>query len=250
MANNNPTYLVTGGAGFIGCNLVCMAVEQGVNVVNFDRLTYAGHLESLRSVADSPRHAFVQGDLADRPLLSRLLHEHQVDAVIHLAAETHIDRSIDRPMPFAETNVLGTLQLLEASLEYFQSLRGAQRERFRLLHVSTDEVYGSLESGDTFSETSPYAPNSPYSASKASSDHLVRAYHHTYALPTLTTNVSNNYGPYQYPEKLIPTVILNALSGTPIPVYGSGEQVRDWACRRPLRSDAASARRRAAGRGL
>jgi dTDP-glucose 4,6-dehydratase len=222
--------LVTGGAGFIGSNFVLdWIAAAGEPVVNLDKLTYAGNLANLASLAGDARHRFVRGDIADRALVERLFAEHRPRAVVHFAAESHVDRSIHGPSAFVETNVVGTFELLEAARAYWQSLEPAPHAAFRFLHVSTDEVYGSLgESDAPFSETTPYAPNSPYSASKASSDHMVRAYHHTYGLPTLTTNCSNNYGPWQFPEKLIPLVIANALEGKPLPVYGDGRQVRDW----------------------
>ncbi|NYZ62269.1 dTDP-glucose 4,6-dehydratase [Luteimonas deserti] len=223
-----PTWLVTGGAGFIGGNFVLEAVRQGVRIVNLDALTYAGNLQTLASVEDSPNHTFVHGDIGDRALVTRLLAEHQPDAVLNFAAESHVDRSIDGPGAFIQTNVVGTLALLEAVRDFWKALPDDRREAFRFLHVSTDEVYGTLGETGKFSETTPYAPNSPYSASKAASDHLVRAFHHTYGLPVLTTNCSNNYGPYHFPEKLIPLVIAKALAGEPLPVYGDGKQVRDW----------------------
>ena len=223
-----PTYLVTGGAGFIGGNFVHAARADGIRIVNLDALTYAGNLDTLAAFADDPDHVFVHGDIADRALVSRLLAEHRPDAIVNFAAESHVDRSIDGPAAFLKTNVMGTLALLEAARDHHRGLDGAARDAFRFLHVSTDEVYGSLGPTGHFTEASPYAPNSPYSASKASSDHLVRAFHHTYGLPTLTTNCSNNYGPYQFPEKLIPLMIAKALSGEPLPVYGDGRNVRDW----------------------
>ena len=223
-----PTWLVTGGAGFIGGNFVLRAVAQGVKVVNLDALTYAGNLDTLASVQDNPLHVFAHGDIGDRDLVARLLAEHQPDAVVNFAAESHVDRSIDGPGAFIQTNVVGTLGLLESVRDYWKALEGERRERFRFLHVSTDEVYGSLGETGKFTETTPYAPNSPYSASKAASDHLVRAFHHTYGLPVLTTNCSNNYGPYHFPEKLIPLIIARALAGEPLPVYGDGRNVRDW----------------------
>lgn len=222
------TWLVTGGAGFIGGNFALRAIAQGVKVVNLDALTYAGNLDTLASVLDDPLHVFVQGDIGDREQVFRLLLEHQPEAVINFAAESHVDRSIDGPAAFVRTNVVGTLGLLEATRDYWKALEGERSERFRFLHVSTDEVYGSLGDTGTFTETTPYAPNSPYSASKAASDHLVRAFHHTYGLPVLTTNCSNNYGPYHFPEKLIPLIIARALAGEPLPVYGDGKHVRDW----------------------
>jgi dTDP-glucose 4,6-dehydratase len=224
------TILVTGGAGFIGSNFVIdwLAAEREP-VVNLDKLTYAGNLANLAGIADDPRHAFVRGDIADRALVEKLLTEHRPRAIVHFAAESHVDRSIHGPGEFVKTNVVGTFELLEAARGYWQGLEGAAREAFRFLHVSTDEVYGSLSDTDpAFSETTPYAPNSPYSASKAGSDHLVRAYHHTYGFPSVTTNCSNNYGPFQFPEKLVPLMIANALEGKPLPVYGDGRQVRDW----------------------
>jgi len=223
-----PTWLVTGGAGFIGGNFVLDAVKQGVRVVNLDALTYAGNLDTLSPLDDNPRHVFVQGDIGDGALVESLLREHRPDAVINFAAESHVDRSIEGPAAFVHTNVVGTLVLLEKTRDYWKSLDEAGRGAFRFLHVSTDEVYGTLGDTGKFTETTPYAPNSPYSASKAASDHLVRAFHHTYGLPVLTTNCSNNYGPYQFPEKLIPLVIAKALAGEPLPVYGDGLNVRDW----------------------
>jgi len=222
------TWLVTGGAGFIGGNFVLDAVERGVRVVNLDALTYAGNRDTLASLDGNPGHMFVEGDIGDRDLVARLLAEHRPDAVVNFAAESHVDRSIDGPAAFVQTNVVGTLALLEAARDYWKSLDEARRAAFRFLHVSTDEVYGSLGETGKFTETTPYAPNSPYSASKAASDHLVRAFHHTYGLPVLTTNCSNNYGPYQFPEKLIPLIIARALAGEPLPVYGDGRNVRDW----------------------
>jgi len=223
------TLLVTGGAGFIGSNFVrqWLAEEEG-RLVNLDKLTYAGNLDSLAEVLDDRRHVFVQGDIGDGALVARLLAEHRPRAVVNFAAESHVDRSIDGPAAFVETNVVGTFRLLEASRQYWATLAEPERDQFRFLHVSTDEVYGSLGPSGKFRETTAYAPNSPYSASKAASDHFVRAYHHTYGLPVLVTNCSNNYGPYQFPEKLIPLVTLNALAGKPLPVYGDGGQVRDW----------------------
>ena len=223
-----PTWLVTGGAGFIGGNFVLDAVNRGIKVVNLDALTYAGNLDTLASLADNPRHVFVEGDIGDADLVKRLLDEHRPEAVINFAAESHVDRSIDGPGAFVQTNVVGTLILLERTRDYWKALDAPARDAFRFLHVSTDEVYGTLGDTGRFTETTPYAPNSPYSASKAASDHLVRAFHHTYGLPVLTTNCSNNYGPYQFPEKLIPLVIAKALAGEPLPVYGDGLNVRDW----------------------
>jgi dTDP-glucose 4,6-dehydratase len=222
--------LVTGGAGFIGCNFVLdWLATSDEPVVNLDALTYAGNLESLQSLAGRPDHVFVQGDIRDRELIDRLLASHRPRAIVHFAAESHVDRSIHGPGTFIRTNVDGTFTLLEAARGYCGGLDAGARARFRFLHVSTDEVYGSLHPGEAaFTETRAYQPNSPYSASKAASDHLVRAWHHTYGLPVLTTNCSNNYGPYQFPEKLIPLMIVNALAGKPLPVYGDGLQVRDW----------------------
>ena len=222
------TWLVTGGAGFIGGNFVLRAVGDGIKVVNLDALTYAGNRDTLVSLDGDPNHVFVHGDIGDRALVARLLDEHRPDAVLNFAAESHVDRSIDGPAAFIRTNVVGTLALLEAVRDHWKTLEGEAKDRFRFLHVSTDEVYGSLGEIGKFSETTAYAPNSPYSASKAASDHLVRAFHHTYGLPVLTTNCSNNYGPYHFPEKLIPLVIAKALAGEPLPVYGDGRQVRDW----------------------
>lgn len=223
-----PTWLVTGGAGFIGGNFVLQAVRDGITVVNLDALTYAGNRDTLAPLEGDARHVFVHGDIGDAQLVARLLREHQPDAVINFAAESHVDRSIDGPAAFVQTNVVGTLSLLEQVRDYWKALEGEKKDAFRFLHVSTDEVYGSLGDTGQFTETTPYAPNSPYSASKAASDHLVRAFHHTYGLPVLTTNCSNNYGPYQFPEKLIPLVIAKALAGEPLPVYGDGRNVRDW----------------------
>jgi dTDP-glucose 4,6-dehydratase len=222
------TWLVTGGAGFIGGNFVLEAVRAGVRVVNLDALTYAGNLDTLSALEGDDRHRFVHGDIGDRALVAALLAEHQPDAVVNFAAESHVDRSIDGPAAFVMTNVVGTLGLLESVRDYWRALPPERRDAFRFLHVSTDEVYGSLGDTGAFTETTPYAPNSPYSASKAASDHLVRAFHHTFGLPVLTTNCSNNYGPYQFPEKLIPLVIHKALHGEPLPVYGDGLNVRDW----------------------
>ena len=222
------TWLVTGGAGFIGGNFVLGAVGDGIRVVNLDALTYAGNRDTLASLDGDANHVFVHGDIGDRALVAKLLAEHRPDAVVNFAAESHVDRSIDGPAAFIQTNVVGTLALLEAVRDHWKSLEGEAKQAFRFLHVSTDEVYGTLGETGKFSETTPYAPNSPYSASKAASDHLVRAFHHTYGLPVLTTNCSNNYGPYHFPEKLIPLVIAKALAGEPLPVYGDGKQVRDW----------------------
>ena len=223
-----PTWLVTGGAGFIGGNFVLDAVRNGVRIINLDALTYAGNRDTLAALEGNPDHVFVHGDIGDGALAARLLAENRPDAVINFAAESHVDRSIDGPAAFVQTNVVGTLALLEAVRDYWKSLEGDAKASFRFLHVSTDEVYGSLGETGKFTETTAYAPNSPYSASKAASDHLVRAFHHTYGLPVLTTNCSNNYGPYQFPEKLIPLVIARALAGEPLPVYGDGKNVRDW----------------------
>ncbi|HCE2477722.1 dTDP-glucose 4,6-dehydratase [Vibrio parahaemolyticus] len=222
--------LVTGGAGFIGSSVVRHIIRDTQDsVVNLDKLTYAGNLESLVDVADSDRYYFEQVDICDRTELDRVFSEHQPDMVMHLAAESHVDRSIDGPAAFIETNVMGTYHLLEAARQYWSSLEEANKSVFRFHHISTDEVYGDLEgTDDLFTETTSYAPSSPYSASKASSDHLVRAWQRTYGLPTLVTNCSNNYGPYHFPEKLIPLMILNALDGKPLPVYGDGMQIRDW----------------------
>lgn len=222
--------LVTGGAGFIGANFVLDWLRQGSEpVLNLDKLTYAGNLGNLSSLRKDPRHVFVRGDIGDRGLLQKLLALHRPRAIVNFAAESHVDRSIHGPAAFIDTNVVGTFTLLDAVRAHWSELAAAEREAFRFLHVSTDEVYGSLAPDDpAFDESTGYAPNSPYSASKAASDHLVRAYHHTYGLPTLTTNCSNNYGPLQFPEKLIPLMIVNALGGKPLPVYGDGRNVRDW----------------------
>jgi dTDP-glucose 4,6-dehydratase len=222
--------LVTGGAGFIGANFVVSSLAAtGETIVNLDKLTYAGNLKNLDVVADDGRHEFVRGDICDRALVRRLLAERRPRAIVHFAAESHVDRSIEGPAEFIQTNVVGTFSLLEEARAWWGSLTGAEKGNFRFLHVSTDEVYGSLAaSAPAFTERHPYAPNSPYAASKAASDHLVRAYHHTYGLPVLTTNCSNNYGPRQFPEKLIPLMITQALEGKPLPVYGDGLNVRDW----------------------
>ena len=222
--------LVTGGAGFIGSNFVLdWIAAEGTPVVNFDKLTYAGNPANLASLKGDSRYVFAQGDICDRTLVASLLQKHQPQAIVHFAAESHVDRSIHGPGEFVQTNVVGTFSLLEETRAYWSALDAGTREQFRFLHVSTDEVYGSLGMDDpAFSETTPYAPNSPYAASKAGSDHLVRAYHHTYGLPTVTTNCSNNYGALQFPEKLIPLMILNALNGRALPVYGDGKNVRDW----------------------
>jgi dTDP-glucose 4,6-dehydratase len=224
------TILVTGAAGFIGANFVLDWLSVGNEpVVNLDKLTYAGNLQTLASLQGDARHAFVQGDIGDAALVSRLLAEHKPRAVVNFAAESHVDRSIHGPGDFIETNIMGTFRLLESVRGYWSALPDADKTAFRFLHVSTDEVYGSLSKDDpAFTETHLYEPNSPYSASKAASDHLVRAWHHTYGLPVLTTNCSNNYGPYHFPEKLIPLMIVNALAGKPLPVYGDGMQIRDW----------------------
>ena len=221
--------IITGSAGFIGSSLVRNCMEKTIYaIINLDKLTYAGNLDSLADLEDNPRHIFVQGNIGDKDLIKGLLFEHKPQAVLNLAAESHVDRSIDGPEEFIQTNIVGTFRLLEACREYWNTLEEPEKSSFRFLHVSTDEVYGSLGQEGYFTEETPYAPNSPYSASKASSDHLVRAYYHTYGLPTLTTNCSNNYGPYQFPEKLIPLIINNALSGRDLPVYGDGKNVRDW----------------------
>ncbi len=222
--------LVTGGAGFIGSNFVLDWLSQSdERIISLDKLTYAGNLENLASLQGDERHVFVEGDIGDFALLSQLLATHQPRAVVNFAAESHVDRSIDGPGEFIQTNIVGTFQLLEAVRAYWGGLVDEARSGFRLLHVSTDEVYGSLGRGEpAFTETHRYEPNSPYSASKAASDHLVRAYHHTYGLPVLTTNCSNNYGPYHFPEKLIPLLIVNALADKALPVYGDGQQIRDW----------------------
>jgi dTDP-glucose 4,6-dehydratase len=218
--------LVTGGAGFIGSNFVLSTIAAaGEGIVNLDKLTYAGNLRNLDALRGDKRHVFVRGDICDRPLVKRLLEEHRPRAIVHFAAESHVDRSISGPAEFVQTNVVGTFCLLEEAKEYWSRAGGA----FRFLHVSTDEVYGTLGPDDpAFTESTPFAPNSPYAASKAAADHMVRAYHHTYGLPTLTTNCSNNYGPLQFPEKLIPLMIQQALAGKPLPVYGDGQNVRDW----------------------
>ncbi|MDO5068976.1 MAG: dTDP-glucose 4,6-dehydratase [Neisseria zoodegmatis] len=222
--------LITGGAGFIGSAVIRHIINHTQDsVVNLDKLTYAGNLESLASVADNPRYVFEHADIVDRAALERIFSTHRPDAVMHLAAESHVDRSIDGPAAFIETNIVGTYTLLEAARAYWQNMPSEKQASFRFHHISTDEVYGDLHgTDDLFTETTPYAPSSPYSASKASSDHLVRAWRRTYGLPTLMTNCSNNYGPYQFPEKLIPLMILNAIGGKPLPVYGNGLQIRDW----------------------
>jgi dTDP-glucose 4,6-dehydratase len=221
--------LVTGGAGFIGSAVVRLLVARGFRVINVDKLTYSGNLESVRSVAEAPNYRFVEADIGDAPLILSLMAEEQVDAVMHLAAESHVDRSIDGPGMFVDTNVVGTVRLLDAALEYWRSLPQGQREAFRFHHVSTDEVFGDLPFDDgIFTEETAYAPSSPYSASKAAADHFVRAWHATYGLPVVLSNCSNNYGPFHFPEKLIPLTILNAIEGKPLPVYGQGANVRDW----------------------
>lgn len=227
--SGRKTAVVTGGAGFIGGNFVLRQMARGgIEVVNVDALTYAGNLDTLESLDENPDHVFVLGSIGDRDLMAYLLDRYEPWTIVNFAAESHVDRSIDSPEAFIQTNVIGTLQLLEAARHYWRRLPPEGRDSFRFLHVSTDEVYGSLGETGRFTEESPYRPNSPYSASKASSDHLVRAYFHTYGLPVLTTNCSNNYGPYQFPEKLIPLMIHNAVRGKPLPVYGTGANVRDW----------------------
>ena len=230
MENQSGTILITGGAGFIGSNFILQWLAgESSSVINLDKLTYAGNPANLASIASDRRYTFMQGDICDREMLAELLLKHRPRAIVHFAAESHVDRSIHGPDDFVRTNVNGTFSLLEEARAYWSAMTGNEKSVFRFLHVSTDEVYGSLAATDpAFSETTRYAPNSPYSASKAASDHLVRAYHHTYGLPVLTTNCSNNYGPFQFPEKLIPLVILHALNGKPIPVYGDGMNVRDW----------------------
>ncbi len=223
------TILVTGGAGFIGgCFVRQCVTEHAARIVNFDKLTYAGNLDSLEPVIHDPQHVFIQGDIVDRAAVDGALEAHRPDAIVHFAAESHVDRSIDGPAEFVRTNVQGTFQLLDSARQYWQKLPAPQRDAFRFLQVSTDEVYGSLGPDGKFTESTAYDPSSPYSASKAAADHLVRAYFRTYGVPTLVTNCSNNYGPYQFPEKLIPLMILNALEGKPLPVYGDGRNVRDW----------------------
>ena len=224
-----PKLLITGGAGFIGSNFIRQALlQREIQVLNLDSLTYAGNLDSLQNVESNSNYRFCKADICDGVAVEKIMLEYQPDAVVHFAAESHVDRSIDGPAAFIQTNIIGTFNLLEAARKYWKELPADRKAAFRFLHVSTDEVYGSLGANGLFTEETPYAPNSPYSASKASSDHLVRAYHHTYGLPVLTTNCSNNYGPYQFPEKLIPLMILNALAGKALPVYGDGMQVRDW----------------------
>ena len=226
----NNCIIVTGGAGFIGSNFVLSWVKADLGqVVNLDKLTYAGNLANLVEIEHQPEHVFVKGDIGDKALVDGLLKQYQPRAIVNFAAESHVDRSIHAPGEFIQTNIVGTFNLLEATRAYWSGLSEADKANFRFLHVSTDEVYGSLSATDpAFKEINAYAPNSPYSASKAASDHLVRAYHHTYKMPTLTTNCSNNYGPYHFPEKLIPLVIHNALAGKPLPIYGNGQQIRDW----------------------
>jgi len=222
------TFFVTGGAGFIGGNFILNLMKTGqAKVINYDKLTYAGNLDTLSSVEDNPNYFFEQGDICDRDKLQELFEGYKIDYVVHFAAESHVDRSIESPGDFIQTNVVGTFELLEAA-RWYVAPKNSDREHFRFLHVSTDEVYGSLGDTGLFTEETPYAPNSPYAASKASSDHLVRAYHKTFGLPVLTTNCSNNYGPYQFPEKLLPLMIQKALEGEPLPVYGDGKQIRDW----------------------
>jgi len=223
--------LVTGGAGFIGANFVLNWLKdlKAEGIINLDKLTYAGNLDTLASVKNDSRHLFIQGDIGDRNLVARLLQEHQPRAIVNFAAESHVDRSIHGPADFIDTNIVGTFNLLECAREYWNRIQDTQKSNFRFHHISTDEVYGSLSpTTPAFTETHPYEPNSPYSASKAASDHLVRAWFHTYGFPVVTTNCSNNYGPYHFPEKLIPLVILNAINGKPLPIYGDGQQVRDW----------------------
>ncbi len=223
------TILVTGGAGFIGGNFIHYLLQHsGVNVVNLDKLTYAGNLDTLAALQDDPRYVFAHGDIGDRERVQQLFAEHRPDGIVNFAAESHVDRSIDGPAEFIQTNVVGTFNLLDCARRYWHELDEADKSAFRFLHVSTDEVYGSLGAEGLFTETTPYAPNSPYSASKAASDHLVRAWFHTYGLPVLTTNCSNNYGPYQFPEKLIPLFIHKALNGESLPIYGDGSNIRDW----------------------
>ena len=223
------TFFITGGAGFIGGNFILNLMKSNqAKVVNYDKLTYAGNLDTLSSIENDPNYTFIEGDICDRDNLGKLFKTHQIDYVVHFAAESHVDRSIDSPGDFIQTNVVGTFELLEATRNYLASKTITQNKNFRFLHVSTDEVYGSLGETGLFTEDTPYAPNSPYAASKASSDHLVRAYFKTFDLPVLTTNCSNNYGPYQFPEKLLPLMIHNALQGKPLPIYGDGKQIRDW----------------------
>lgn len=223
------TYFVTGGAGFIGCNFILSLLPaENVTVVNYDKLTYAGNLESLSSVSAHSGYFFEEGDICDPSRVTELLSSHQPDYIINFAAESHVDRSIDGPSEFIQTNIVGTFELIEAARQYWGALSGEKKKAFQFLHVSTDEVFGSLGQEGYFTEETPYAPNSPYAASKASSDHLVRSYSRTFGFPVLTTNCSNNYGPYQFPEKLVPLIIHNALAGKPLPIYGDGQQIRDW----------------------
>jgi len=223
------TFFVTGGAGFIGGNFILNLMKTGqAIVINYDKLTYAGNLDTLISIEENPHYTFEQGDICDSDRLKKLFERHAIDVVVHFAAESHVDRSIETPGDFIQTNVLGTYELLEIAHWYWRELNKTRKDNFRFLHVSTDEVYGSLGKTGLFTEQTAYAPNSPYAASKASSDHLVRAYHKTFNLPVLTTNCSNNYGPYQFPEKLLPLMITKALSGKPLPIYGDGKQIRDW----------------------
>ncbi len=223
------TYLITGGAGFIGSNLVLLSRKKGIRIINLDLLTYAGNLMNLEPVKDDPNHIFIKGDIGDRELVRNILKKYKPDGVINLAAESHVDRSINNPEAFIKTNILGTFHLLDECYSYWLNLDNDKKQNFRFLHVSTDEVYGSLEPDSSpFNENSKYAPSSPYSASKAGSDHLVRAYNRTYGFPTIITNCSNNYGPRQFPEKLIPLIILNAIHGKPLPIYGDGLNIRDW----------------------
>tara|TARA_B100001250_G_scaffold385422_1_gene381150 strand:- start:923 stop:1981 length:1059 start_codon:yes stop_codon:yes gene_type:complete len=220
---------VTGGAGFIGCNFIIKQLSETDNkILNFDKLTYAGNLESLRHVESNNNYSFVKGDICDRAIVQDALEKFQPDAIVNFAAESHVDRSIDAPFNFIDTNIVGTAILLDESLNYYKHIKGIKKNNFKFLHISTDEVYGSLGENDFFSETTAYDPSSPYSASKASSDHLVKAWHRTYELPVVITNCSNNYGPYQFPEKLIPLVILNCISGLDLPIYGKGDNIRDW----------------------
>ncbi len=228
MTRSGKVLLITGGCGFIGSNLVRFCLKAGYRVINLDKLTYACNRSSLVDLEDDPNYKFVHGDICDAELIRGLFGKYRPEAVLHLAAESHVDRSIDSPEEFIQTNIVGTFRLLSVALDYFKSLEGTDKENFRFLHVSTDEVFGSLGPEGYFTESTPYDPRSPYSASKASSDHLVRAFHHTYGLPVLVTNCSNNYGPYQFPEKLIPLVINSAIRGKNLPVYGDGKNVRDW----------------------
>lgn len=223
------TILVTGGAGFIGSNFIHAVLKtEDINILNLDKLTYAGNLDSLRSVESNDKYTFIQGDICEQALVEKLLTDYEPTAIVHFAAESHVDRSIDSPVAFIQTNINGTFSLLEVSRKYWRDLGIEEKKQFRFLHISTDEVYGTLGETGYFTEETPYAPNSPYSASKAASDHLVRSYFHTYGLPVLMTNCSNNYGPYQFPEKLIPLMILNALEGKALPIYGNGLNIRDW----------------------